>query len=221
MKNCPQCGTPNLDDARFCSNCAYSVPVNNTAPPPSKNKGNLKIVLIVLGFLAGSCVLCGLVGGIKEAINPTPKPTSSPIASNSTALIPSPPTNVATPLPQSSPVSNRQPLKSQTPAAPDVKELEVVKAVWREGGFGTVALWTVTIKNNTSKKIGDIKFRTSYSSETGNIVSRGGTDALLGKDTIQKVIPPKSSRTVEVNDGFVSDEAHKANFELVSWRDVP
>ncbi len=45
-------------------------------------------------------------------------------------------------------------------------------------------------------------------------------DGLLGKDTIEKVVPPKSSRTFEVNDGFVSDEAETGNFEIVSWREV-
>jgi hypothetical protein len=38
-----------------------------------KNKSNLKTILIVLGCIIGSCVLCGLIGGIKEGVNPTPK----------------------------------------------------------------------------------------------------------------------------------------------------
>ena len=38
-----------------------------------RNKRNLKIIFIVLGCILGSCVLCGLVGVIKEAINPTLK----------------------------------------------------------------------------------------------------------------------------------------------------
>jgi hypothetical protein len=97
-------------------------------------------------------------------------------------------------------------------------DLEVVSAKWEKGGFDTIAIWKVTLRNNTDVKLGDIKFRTAYSSETGNVVSKGGTDGLLGKDTIEKIVPPKSTRTFEVNDGFVSDEAERAGFEIVDWR---
>jgi hypothetical protein len=96
--------------------------------------------------------------------------------------------------------------------------LRLISSKWEKGGFGTVAVWKVTIENISDKPLGDIKFRTAYYSETKNKVGQGGVDALLGKDTIEKIVPPKSKRTFEVNDGFISDEAHTGTFELVSWR---
>ena len=101
---------------------------------------------------------------------------------------------------------------------PEKDGLELVRSRWEKGGFGAIAVWKVTIKNKSKKEIGDIKFRTSYFSETRNNVGKGGVDSLLGKDTIQKVIKPGQTRTLEVNDGFVHSEAETANFELVSWR---
>lgn len=219
MKNCPQCGTPNLDDARFCSNCAYSAPVNNTAPSlPSKNKGNLKIVLIVLGCLIGSCVLCGIVGGIKESVNPTPKVETVATTPAPTAAAPlnyetPPPVVKVTPI-----IKDAAPAPGDTSSLP---QLQKVKATWTKGGFGSVALWKVTIKNNSNSKLGDIKYSTEYTSETGNVVGRGGAGGLLGKDTIEKIVPPKSTRTFEVNDGFINSEAETASFEIVSWREIP
>lgn len=93
-----------------------------------------------------------------------------------------------------------------------------VSAKWHKGGFGSIAIWKVTIKNVSDKPLGDIKFSTEYFSETNNLVGRGGTKGILGKDTIEKIVPAKSTRTFEVNDGFVSDEAVTANFTLESWR---
>lgn len=122
------------------------------------------------------------------------------------------------PLPTSNAAANEVTKKSNKNDKPD---LELVKATWKTGGFGAIALWEVTVKNNTDKQLGDIKFRTQYVSETGNIVSKGGVDGLLGKDTIEKIVPAKKTRTFDVNDGFVSEEAHTAGFELVSWRVVP
>ncbi|MBI4472288.1 MAG: hypothetical protein HY646_06440, partial [Acidobacteria bacterium] len=103
----------------------------------------------------------------------------------------------------------------------DAKPLLVVKSTWTKGGFGSVGLWTVTFKNRSKKAVGNIKYRTEYSSETGNVVSKGGVDSLLNPGIIQKVIPPGASRTIEVNDGFIHSEAHRASFEIVGWDFVP
>lgn len=95
--------------------------------------------------------------------------------------------------------------------------LKVISAKWEKGGFGAVAIWKVTLQNTSKVKLGNIKFRTAYFSETGNKVSSGGVDGLVGKDTIEKLVEPGKKRTFEVNDGFVSDEAHTATFSVVSW----
>ena len=117
--------------------------------------------------------------------------------------------------------ANQSTVVTKTPTPTPEPKLVLVKAVWQAGGFGTVAIWHVTIKNESSVPLGDIKYRTIYKSETGNIVSKGGVDGLVGKDTIEKIVPSKSTRTFEVNDGFIGDEAHSGGFEIVSWREIP
>lgn len=97
-------------------------------------------------------------------------------------------------------------------------QLVVIKSRWERGGFGAIAMWYVTFRNNSNRPIGDIQYRTAYYSETGNLVDKGGIDSLLDKKIIQKVIPAKSTRTIEVNDGFVHSEAHRAQFQIVDCK---
>ena len=99
-------------------------------------------------------------------------------------------------------------------------QLVVVSSNWDMSGFGSIAIWRVTFRNNSDRPIGDIQYRTLYFSETGNLVDKGGVDSLLDKKIIQKVIPPKSNRTIEVNDGFIHSKANRARFELMEWRFV-
>lgn len=112
---------------------------------------------------------------------------------------------------------------SQPTAAPtlDRNLLEVVKSDWQRGGFDTVAIWKVTFRNKSDRPIGNIKYRTRYYAETGAVVDKGGVDSLISKDTLQKVIKPGQTRTIEVNDGFINDESDTATFEVVSWEHVP
>lgn len=91
----------------------------------------------------------------------------------------------------------------------------VTKSVWQEGGLGVVSIWKVTFRNDSNKPIGNIQYRTAYYSETGTLVDKGGVDSPLDKKIIQKVIPAKSTRTIEVNDGFLHKEAHRATFTLI------
>lgn len=111
-----------------------------------------------------------------------------------------------------SPISSASPYVSPTPLWND---LTVVKSSWQEGGFGAISIWKVTFKNNSDKAIGNIKYRTVYYSETGTVVDKGGVDSILDKKLVQKVIPPKSTRTLEINDGFTHSQAHRAAFEIV------
>ena len=98
--------------------------------------------------------------------------------------------------------------------------MEVLKSTWRKGGFDSVALFTATFRNNTNGPIGNIKYNTDYSAETGEVVTKGGSQSWLGKDMIRKVIPAHSSRTLEINDGFIDSEAVHASFQLVSWENL-
>ncbi len=99
------------------------------------------------------------------------------------------------------------------------KEISIVRAGWELGGFGAIALWHVTFKNNTDKPIGNLKYITYYLDETGAVVDRCGIES-FGDNEIRKVIPPRKSRTLEINDCFVHHESHKANFALVDWQYV-
>src|SRR5205823_5784046 len=103
---------------------------------------------------------------------------------------------------------------------PDLSLLQITKHSWEKGGFDTVALWHITFWNRSDKPIGNIRYRTRYTAETGGQVDRGGVEALLGDYTIRKVIPPHQKRTLEINDGFVHHEAARAHFEIVSWEFV-
>ncbi|MEP7340141.1 MAG: zinc ribbon domain-containing protein [Acidobacteriota bacterium] len=189
---CPRCSAQNEVEAQFCFGCG--LPLGSTQPQPASppKKGNLVRILVIVAILAGvgMCGFCGLIIGLnpkRESL----KPSSSPQGVTSSSPIP---------------------YVSPTPIWSD---LTIVKSVWQKDGFGVVATWKVTFKNNSDKPIGNIQYRTTYYSETGAVVDKGGVDSPINKKIIQKVIPPNSTRTIEVNDGFTHSEAHTAKFELV------
>ena len=189
---CPQCNTENKTPARLCNGCGVGFFVQ---PKKKSNAGWVGLLLIILVV-----VLCN-IGSVPIDKSIPPNVQQAAITN------PNKPPNKASFAP--------------TVPTPNPKGLVLVKSTWRKGGFDAIAIWKVTIKNESDKPLGDIKFRTAYFSESRNKVTSGGVDALLGKDTIQKVVPPKSSRTFEVNDGFVSDEAVTADFQIVSWQEIP
>jgi hypothetical protein len=160
-----------------------------------KNKNNLNLV-IAIGILWVIGCSCPPPDANKN--NAAPSPASSPATQ--------------------APSNGGNTTSANEPFNYEKDGLQLVSAKWQKGGFGTVGLWKVTIKNVSDKPLGDIKFSTEYYSETKNVVSKGGTKGLVGKDTIEKIVPPKSTKTFDVNDGFVSDEAHTAELKLESWR---
>jgi hypothetical protein len=101
-----------------------------------------------------------------------------------------------------------------------VDNVKIIKARWDKDGFGTVAVWQVTLKNTSNKTLGNFKFRTVYKSETGKVVDRGGVDSVLSNGEVPKKILPGKTRTIEINDGFVHSEADNASFELVSVEEI-
>lgn len=100
----------------------------------------------------------------------------------------------------------------------DSDALQVVNSRWRRGAFGAAGIWTVTFYNKSDKHIGDINYQTRYYSETGNDL--GGTGGFFSSGEVQKIIPPRQKRTIQINDGFIHKEAASANFTVTDWRFV-
>jgi len=88
------------------------------------------------------------------------------------------------------------------------RDLDVVRSSWEMSGFGTVAIWYVTIKN-TSRVAAyrDIEYGTEYSAPSGTKVQQK-TGRILD------VIEPGQTRRFEVNDGFVHQQASRAWFTI-------
>jgi hypothetical protein len=88
------------------------------------------------------------------------------------------------------------------------RDLQVVKSTWKKGGFDTVAIWSVTIRNlNKVASFADIAYSTSYSGASGTVLA-------AKKGIIFDVLKAGKTRTFEVNDGFVDGQVQRAGFEL-------
>lgn len=64
---CSNCNQDITQQSSFCPNCGASLQASGK---PSKNWSNLKIVLLVLGVVIGSCVFIGALGMVLDAVNP-------------------------------------------------------------------------------------------------------------------------------------------------------
>ena len=70
--------------------------------------------------------------------------------------------------------------------------------------------------------LGKIQYRSRYLNSKGYTVQVGGIDdVIIGRDhTIRQTIAPGSTRTIEIADVSVHQEAIKGEFALVSWEGV-
>jgi hypothetical protein len=116
-----------------------------------------------------------------ESPTPTPPPTAKP-----------------------SPSSNEY-LSTEAWAGSD---FQVVRKTWEKGGFDTVAIWHVTIKNLTNRPIGNFRYTTDYQSETG--VNHGSHFGRL-----EKRLEAGQTKTFEFNDGFVYSQADRAGVDII------
>ncbi len=196
-----------------CRECGKEISSKSTACPgcgaPIKRKNRFAIGCLTL---IGIWLLIGLLAEIPKKKSSSSSTTPTPGYANLVAPSSSP---TETPFYTSAPT----PLFTPSPT-PDPDLLQITQKTWEKGGFDSVALWHVTFYNRSDKPIGNIRYRTRYSAETGDQVDKGGVDALLGDYTIRKVIAPHKKRTIEINDGFLHREAARANFEVVSWEFV-
>lgn len=81
---------------------------------------------------------------------------------------------------------------------------------WRVGGFGTVALGEIKIKNKSLRTVKNFKVRIAFNGESGKELS--DWDGILPI----VVKPGKSRRTEELNFGFVNKMATSASVSIVS-----
>src|SRR5205807_7881373 len=188
---CRECGREISSKSATCPGCGA----------PVKGKRNPATGCLVL---LGIFFVVGLLGHLHNSATST----SSTAGSSPAALA------------VASPTANYTPYVPPPSATPDLSLLQITKKTWEKGGLDSVALWHITFWNRSEKPIGNIRYRTRYSAETGDQVDKGGVDALLGDYTIRKVIPPHQKRTIEINDGFLHHEAARANFEIVSFEFV-
>lgn len=91
-------------------------------------------------------------------------------------------------------------------------DIEVVRSSWEKGGFGSVGLWKVRLRN-TSKVASfyDFTYETRYAAPSGTEVSRG-EGSLLDR------LEPGQTKTFEVNDGFINSQAARASFSITGGK---
>jgi hypothetical protein len=88
------------------------------------------------------------------------------------------------------------------------RDIEVVRSSWTTSGFGTIAMWQVTLKNtNEAATFRDISHETRYSARSGTAVGNSS-------GTILDVLKPGQTKRFEVNDGFVNQQASGASFKI-------
>jgi hypothetical protein len=96
--------------------------------------------------------------------------------------------------------------------------LKVLNVSWHKGGFDTVSILNVTIKNLSKSFIDDIQYDTVYTAETGETVTKGGAHQLFGVKDVKKVVLPGQTRTLEINDGFIDTEAVRVTFQITGYK---
>jgi hypothetical protein len=100
--------------------------------------------------------------------------------------------------------------------------LQIVESKWVRKDTAKVVTWTLTLKNNSTRPLGNIQYRSRYVNAKGYTVQVGGiSDVIIGTDhTIRQTVAPGSTRTIEIPDVWVHQEAIKGEFALVSWEAV-
>jgi len=85
--------------------------------------------------------------------------------------------------------------------------LLLLQARWQKGGFGTVGVWKVTIKNVDKREVRDIRYVASYYGESGTLLT-------TNNGTIYSMIRAGQTRSFEVTDGLIHSQADRASILL-------
>lgn len=87
-------------------------------------------------------------------------------------------------------------------------DIMVEASSWSKDGFGTVAVWKLTLRNtNPMVQYADIEYKTAYSAPSGTLVGSG-------EGKILEILGPNQRKTFEVNDGFIDSRASGARLTI-------
>lgn len=102
--------------------------------------------------------------------------------------------------------STKAPRPSATPTRVVLKG-----ALCTFGGFGSVALWRLTIENQSANEsFSDLRYRTEYVAESGKVLR-------TNRGTLNITLKPGETRLIEeFSDGFIPKQVTGCRFELVS-----
>lgn len=88
--------------------------------------------------------------------------------------------------------------------------VRVVDFKWSKGGFGTVALVTVTVANQNEYAVKDLLLRCNFYGASGTRVGRTS-------ETVYQVVKAKAKRTLpRINMGLVAGQAASAACDVIS-----
>jgi hypothetical protein len=144
-----------------------------------------------------------------------PQPQHNAASTPATAVAATSPTpQTSTPQPSGRPSPTVRSTPYPTPKAQGVK---IVWVSWEKGGFGVASIIHLKLKNLTDQTIGNIRYSTTYVSDTGI-----QSESLNGDKVITKLIKPGQTRTLEVNDGLIqAARADKMDFRILDYDFFP
>ena len=88
-------------------------------------------------------------------------------------------------------------------------DLKITKHSWKKGGFGTVALHTITIKNESASAMKNIVLLFTYYSDSDRVLT-------ARTFTLYKKIPKgKTVKFTDINVGFIHDQVTGCDVKIV------
>jgi hypothetical protein len=89
-------------------------------------------------------------------------------------------------------------------------QLTIAKSEWVKGGFDSIALVHVTLKNGGKQAVKDVDL-------TCHFYGPSGTEISTAKVTVFETIGPgKTKRSKELNLGFIDSQVQKAGCEIIA-----
>lgn len=96
------------------------------------------------------------------------------------------------------------------PPPPPHHKVLIEKQSWEKGGFGSVAIASLSLKNLNDYPVKDISLRCEYSGESGTVLN-------THLETVFRVIPPKKTiRVRDMNIGFINSQAARGGCSVIA-----